>query len=72
MKCPKEMGRILAGIFNMFSEYRLQAHESTSNWNKLTPVPINAVNEILVNTKKVCDMDITARCEWLMGTCSMS
>jgi len=67
MKCPKEMGRIPAGIFDMFSEYRLQARDSTGNPNKPIPVPIDPVNEILVDTKKARDTDIAARCEMADG-----
>ena len=67
MKCPKEMGRIPAGIFDMFSEYRLQARDSTGNPNKPVPVPIDPVNEILVDTKKARDTDIAARCEMADG-----
>ena len=67
MKCPKERGRIPANVFDMFSEYRLQARESTGNPNKLTPVPIDLVNKILVDMKKARDTNIAARCEMADG-----
>ena len=67
IKCKWEKGLIPKGIFDLFMSHRYRSMKDRTNPNAKLPMPVDPVNEVLVDTHTAKDATVAARCKLADG-----
>ena len=62
MKCPTQMGKIPKGLFDILQAHRCKSMKDRTKPQDYKPLPIEPLNEVLVDTGKTRDPTVSARC----------